>query len=92
MRFTTVATALYAIAGTMAAPVDQANTGAIGTATHGNVTANVELINTADATAGLRIAYTSVDVDHPDKLVPPVTRLCWDFYSEFLTFNNLWGG
>lgn len=87
MRFATIFTALYAITGALSTPVDQANTGTIGTATDRNFTANVELINTTDAANGVRITYATVDVDHPDKLVPPVNRFCWDVYTESSAFN-----
>ena len=92
MRFATILTALYAVAagaGAMSVPADQAR---IGTATDGNVTVNVALIKTGDGADVARITYASVDVDHPDKLAPPVTRWCWDFYSKSLPFDGLLGG
>lgn len=92
MRFTTIATALYAVAGAMAAPVDHTNTGTIGTAIQGNVTATVELINTADAADGVRITYAYVDIDHPEKFAPPVIRLCSNFLRESSAQNNLQPG
>ena len=85
MRFATIATALYAITGAMSAPVDQASPGTIGTASEGNVTVNVELVKTADGADGVRITYTTVDAEHPNKIAPPVTRLCGNIFSEFQT-------
>lgn len=82
MRFTTIVTALsaVAIAGVMSATVDQPN---VGIATDGNVTATVEMIKTDDGSDVARITYTTVDVDHPDKLAAPVSRLCWTIGREY---------
>lgn len=87
MRLATIFTALYAVTGALSAPVDQASIGTIGTATDGNFTANVELINTADAADAVRITYATVDIDHSDKLAPTVIRFCWDLYTKSSAFN-----
>lgn len=82
MRFTTIVTALsaVAIAGVMSATVDQPK---VGIATDGNVTATVEMIKTDDGSDVARITYTALDVDHPDKLAAPVSRLCWKIGREY---------
>lgn len=85
MRFATIFAALYAVTGARSAPVGPANTGTIGTATDKNFNANVELIN--NVANGVRMTYATVDVDHRDKLVPPVNRFCWDVYTESSAFN-----
>lgn len=86
MRFTTIVTTLYAIAaaGVMSAPVDQPK---VGVATEGNVTATVEVVKTDDGIDVARITYTTVDVEHPDKLAPPVSRFCWNIGGECSTLN-----
>lgn len=86
MRFTTIVTTLSAVAaiGVMSAPVDQPK---VGVATEGNVTATVEVVKTDDGIDVARITYTTVDVEHPDKLAPPVSRFCWNIGGEFSNFN-----
>lgn len=86
MRFTTIVTALSAVAaaGVMSAPVDQPK---VGVATEGNVTATVEVVKTDDGIDVARITYTTVDVEHPDKLAPPVSRFCWNIGGECSAFN-----
>ncbi|KAK7698162.1 hypothetical protein SLS64_012837 [Diaporthe eres] len=76
MHFATIVTALSAVAatGVLSAAVAQPK---VGVATDGNVTATVEMVND-DGTEVARITYTTVDVDQPDKLAPPVSRLCWN--------------
>lgn len=88
MRFTTIVTALSAvtIAGVLSATVAQPK---VGVATDGNVTATVEMVKNDDGTEVARITYTTVDVDHPDKLAPPVSHLCWDIGRECSAFINL---
>ncbi|KAI7782383.1 hypothetical protein LA080_013529 [Diaporthe eres] len=77
MRFATIVTALSAVAatGVISATVAQPK---VGVATDGNVTATVEMVKHDDGTEVARITYTTVDVDQPDKLAPPVSRLCWN--------------
>lgn len=87
MRLATIFTALYAVTSALSAPVDQANTGIMSTAIDGNFTANVELLNTADAADVVRITYATVDIDHPDKLASTVTCFCWDLYTKSSAFN-----
>lgn len=86
MRFTTIVTTLSAVAaaGVMSAPVDQPK---VGVATEGNVTATVEVVKTDDGIDVTRITYTNVDVEHPDKLAPPVSRFCWNIGGECSAFN-----
>ncbi|KAG6368240.1 hypothetical protein INS49_002441 [Diaporthe citri] len=35
------------------------------------------MVKADDGSDVARITYTTVDVDHPDKLAAPVSRLCW---------------
>lgn len=86
MRFTTIVTTLSAAAaaGVMSAPVDQPK---VGVATEGNVTATVEMVKTDDGIDVARITYTTVDVEHPDKLAPLVSRFCWNIGGECSTLN-----
>lgn len=86
MRFTTIVTTLSAVAaaGVMSTPIDQPK---VGVATEGNVTATVEVVKTNDGIDVARITYTTVDVEHPDKLAPPISRFCWNIGGECLAFN-----
>lgn len=86
MRFTTIVTTLSAVAatGVMSTPIDQPK---VGVATEGNVTATVEVVKTDDGIDVARITYTTVDVEHPDKLAPPVSRFCWNIGGECSAFN-----
>lgn len=88
MRFAAIVTAFSAVAatGVMSAAVAQPK---VGVATDGNVTATVEMVKNDDGTEVARITYATVDVDHPDKLAPPVTRFCWDIGRECSTFEDL---
>lgn len=86
MRFTTIVTTLSAVAatGVMSTPIDQPK---VGVATEGNVTATVEVVKTDDGIDVARITYTTVDVEHPDKLAPPVSRFCWNIGGESSALN-----
>lgn len=87
MRFATIITALsVVVAGVMSAPADLPN---VGVATHGNVTATVKMVKTNDGADVAHITYATVDVDHPDKLAAPVTRLCWNIGSKCSIFSDL---
>lgn len=90
MRFAAIITALstMAAAGVMSAAIDHEQP-KVGVATYGNVTATVEMVKTNDGTDVAHITYATVDVDHPDKLAAPVSRLCWNIGGECSALSDL---